>query len=527
MHFLSHFTLEPRAPQRREVFLPRVLRALLRLLILLAALLTIATLWARETYGYITIEEILFHLVMPLQGTARDLTYSLLRWVFLPFAALSALIFAALLLPRHRVLFARLGSLRIPLLPLRLPLPLMAVGLVLWGMVFYPIADRFLAISEFVRGRLRDSTLIEERYVDPSSTALTFPEKKRNLITLYLESAETTSQDVASGGKMPVNYIPELTRLAQENVSFSQNARIAGATVAPACGWTVSALVAQTAGLPLKLYHPDPDANNMGMDLVRFLPGATTLGDLLEAQGYRNVFLAGSDFDFAGRRQYYIQHGHYDIYDYYTAIEDGWIDEDYYYGWGFEDQKLYGFAKGLLQELSASDQPFHFSLLTVDTHFPGFLCPLCPEDDGNIYGRTIRCASKQAWDFVAWCKQQPFYENTTIVVTGDHASMIGGFYDQSTQESYDVQLGSTERLVYNAFINAAATPVQEKDRRFTTLDFFPTVVASLGATIEGDRLGLGTNLFSARQTLSEEMGYEALFSELAAKSTFYDRHLLR
>ena len=69
-------------------------------------------------------------------------------------------------------------------------------------------------------------------------------------------------------------------------------------------------------------------------------------------------------------------------------------------------------------------------------------------------------------------------------------------------------------------------PVSEKNRRFTTLDYFPTTLASLGVTMEGDRLALGTNLFSAEPTLSERYGYEALFSELDKKSIFYNQQLL-
>ena len=72
-----------------------------------------------------------------------------------------------------------------------------------------------------------------------------------------------------------------------------------------------------------------------------------------------------------------------------------------------------------------------------------------------------------------------------------------------------------------------AEPVKTQNRKFTTLDFFPTVMAAMGCEIEGNRLGLGTNLFSSEQTLSEEMGYEAFFAELNRKSLFYDSKLLR
>jgi phosphoglycerol transferase len=58
------------------------------------------------------------------------------------------------------------------------------------------------------------------------------------------------------------------------------------------------------------------------------------------------------------------------------------------------------------------------------------------------------------------------------------------------------------------------------------MDFFPTILASIGVSIEGDRLGLGTNLFSERKTLLEEYGYNYLYQELRKKSNFYNQELL-
>ena len=33
-------------------------------------------------------------------------------------------------------------------------------------------------------------------------------------------------------------------------------------------------------------------------------------------------------------------HGGYEVKDYITALDEGWIPEDYYEWWGFEDEKL-------------------------------------------------------------------------------------------------------------------------------------------------------------------------------------------
>jgi phosphoglycerol transferase len=43
---------------------------------------------------------------------------------------------------------------------------------------------------------------------------------------------------------------------------------------------------------------------------------------------------------------------------------------------------------------------------------------------------------------------------------------------------------------------------------------FPTTLSAMGATIKGDRLGLGTDLFSSTPTLCEELGVEEYKKQL-------------
>ena len=79
------------------------------------------------------------------------------------------------------------------------------------------------------------------------------------------------------------------------------------------------------------------------------------------------------------------------------------------------------------------------------------------------------------------------------------------------------------RTVYNVIINSPIQPQQEKNRSFTTMDMFPTTKNINGATIEGDRLGLGTNLFSGEQTLAEKLTFDQLNDDLSQKSKFFEK----
>ena len=46
----------------------------------------------------------------------------------------------------------------------------------------------------------------------------------------------------------------------------------------------------------------------------------------------------------------------------------------------------------------------------------------------------------------------------------------------------------------------------------------------MGFTIQGDRLGLGTNLFSWEPTLEEQYGRQWLDDQLQKTSIFYEEH---
>ena len=78
-----------------------------------------------------------------------------------------------------------------------------------------------------------------------------------------------------------------------------------------------------------------------------------------------------------------------------------------------------------------------------------------------------------------------------------------------------------QRKVYTAYVNADASAGSER-REFSTFDNFPTTLAALGVDIEGNRLGLGTNLFSNEQTLTEIYGIEKENQELSKNSEFLD-----
>ncbi len=471
--------------------------AALALLVGIAVWLAAMAAWEARNWSDLKMEEIAYQLTT-LGGVGNNMVEEYLLSCVAPGVAAALAAGVLLLRRRVRASLVRVGT-------------VCAAG-VIAGLLAY--GWTLLDVGGYLVDVNTESDYIEQNYADPGTAALTFPEQKRNLVYIWLESVESTYTDAGHGGAFDRDVIPELTRLAEEHVSFTgPEGGVNGGRSMAGATWTAGALFAQTSGLPLKIPIADSGMDNQ----ETFFPGVTNLGDLLAEQGYRQALLIGSDASFGGRRLYFTQHGNYAIWDYNYSRETGQIPEDYRVWWGYEDEKLFQFAREHLKELAASGQPFNLSLLTVDTHFTdGYVCRLCSDEFGaDQYSNVMACSSRQVADFVAWIQAQPFYENTTIVLCGDHITMDADYCEKVS--------GSYPRRVYTAIINPAAE-VQgpARYREYTTFDLFPTTLAALGVEIKGERLGLGTNLFSGKETLLERDGFERMNAELKRQSAFVD-----
>jgi len=465
--------------------------------------------WFVNVYGRIGFDSILYTLTADLGGVEPELLIKYLLQALLPALVSTALvIFLLFFCPRRKN-----GRYHKP------PPGKGAAALcVLLITVLFTAAAIDCGLTDYIIDLYSDTPLYETYYADPEQVRITFPEKKRNLVYIMLESMETTYLSEDQGGAMEENLIPELYALAEGNICFSDSKlKVGGFHTTSGATWTIGSMVAQTAGIPLKT--PTEDVNKYGSSGEEFLPGVTTLTDILHEQGYYQALMVGSDVRFGGREAYYSQHGMDEILDLYTARRDGIIPKDYFVWWGMEDLYLFEYAKQKLTEISAKEQPFAFTMLTVDTHHVGgYQCELCTESaSGETYDQSISCSSRQVAAFVDWLKTQPFYENTTVIIVGDHESMDNGYFQRTVDDDH-------QRMMYNCFINSAVTTRRVRNRQWTAMDLFPTTLASLGVTIDGDRLGLGTNLFSTQITLCEKYGFEVFNDELAKASDYYEEN---
>ena len=256
-----------------------------------------------------------------------------------------------------------------------------------------------------------------------------------------MENTYTTKKE---GGKQKQNLIPNLTKLSNEYISFSNTTKQGGALQINGTAWTAAAMVGHTSGLPLKINI----SSNGIIDLNNFFPNTKTLGDILKENGYNNYLLLGSDSTYGCRKHYFTQHGDYEIYDLTTAIKEKEMTEDDIVWWGFDDTDLYNYAKKQLTEISKQEEPFNYTLLTVDTHFEdGYLADDCKKEYKDQYSNVIKCADNKIYKFVKWIQNQDFYKNTTIIIVGDHLSMDTDYFN-NCEKDYN-------RTIYNVIINSS------------------------------------------------------------------------
>ncbi len=462
--------------------------------------------WMTGNFGYCTVEQTIFHLVLP-TSTEVQQTFALSFLIRVVLFSLAAALLACFVLARTPLAHPS-GKWRLAAL---------SAGFVFLGVFVLSGAFRgydYLWTWFFPDPDAPD--FYRERYVPVSPADVDMP-LRRNLVVLTLESMEAAFGDTRV---MPVNLMPELAALRERHQSVRDSVQVYGT------GWTVAALVAMQCGIPLRA-----EAGN-GMDASRdFLPGATSLTDILAAHGYRQRFLQSAALSFAGKDVFFATHGlkREELIDTpaMLARNPGDGTPENLHEWGLYDRFVYARAKEELNGLAARGEPFALFMLTVDTHHHhGYPDPTCPhdlsgsalEEESRDMAGAVLHADHAAAEFVKWIQAQPFAGNTTILVLNDHLLMES---DLTPYLSERPEL----RRNFNVLINPAR-PLPDAERRMSHFDWAPTLLESMGAALPEGKMGFGVSLYAGLPTLVEEMGKDELEAKLTPFSPFYLSELM-
>ena len=372
-----------------------------------------------------------------------------------------------------------------------------------------------IGFFDYISNLTKSSSIIEENYVDPKDVKIEFSEK-RNLVFILVESLETTMFTKDQGGYWDYELIPELYDLLEDkdSVVFYDKNKAQTINMIEGSSWTTASIVSNLSGTPLKV-----NFKNKIYDSNSFMNGTYALGDLLKENGYHNELISAARTSFGGLKEYFSSHGDYSIIDESSLADYNLTISKKDYGkWGFNDHYLFETAKKRIDILAKKDKPFNMQLVTIDTHFiDGFVGDYSVDKYKRQYENAYATESKLIYDFVNWLKSKDYYKNTTIVIAGDHLTMQNDFFKGKNVK---------DRYVYNCFINPRNKPVKSSGRSITSLDNYPTMVYAIGGNIKGDRLGLGTNLFSSNKSLPEKYGIDKFSKEIKKSSTFYNNKIL-
>lgn len=358
-----------------------------------------------------------------------------------------------------------------------LPLTLMVITFVL-------LANK-LAIWSPLKNR-DDIKFFDTHFAAPE--AILAPREKLNLVLIYVESLENAFSDFTIMGEDLLAPLNETLKDAHYFENFEQ---------ASGTGWTIGGLVSSQCGIPLKPITSF-DGNDQGERLMFFLPGATCLGDVLQKNGYNNVFLGGASLRFAGKGKFLAQHGYKQLFG-----KEDWarLGEKNFNGWGLYDDQLLDRAKSKLDELVQAKEPFNLTLLTVDTHAPdGFYSPTCHQRGASDFKGIVRCTSSLVADFVSYIKRKGYLKNTAVVVLGDHLAMKNAVYEDLEKFAH--------RTIYNKFL--IPHPLEKNRETIHHFSIFPTILYSLGFRFKHNRLALGASGFGELDPNYEILNYHRL-----------------
>ena len=188
--------------------------------------------WFSYYYGALTIDEIIFHLISPLEGVNKSIALSYIKLSLIPTIVISLLLLSLFIINNHffkdNKLYIRINFFKIKMRIRYYRIITLTMVLVCLSFLLYKSINS-LNIKEYIKNQKDISTFIEDNYIDPKEVNLNFPDNKRNLIYIFVESYESTYFSKKLGGYDSLNYMEPITELTKNNIHFSNNDSFGGA----------------------------------------------------------------------------------------------------------------------------------------------------------------------------------------------------------------------------------------------------------------------------------------------------------
>ena len=240
-------------------------------------------------------------------------------------------------------------------------------------------------------------------YADTSheSTPLIRKGTKPNVIFIMWESFTKKATEIKRNG---IDITPCFNRLKTEGLYFSD--------IYATGDRTDKGIVAILSGYPAQAVT----------SIVKIPAKASKLPMIpvsLNANGYRSLFYYGGEPEFANMKAY-LSGGNFDQY---TTISD-FSKQEQNSKWGAHDGVV---MQRVFDGVNASSQPFFCHWMTLSSHEP-FETPvntvITGNDDESMFLNSLHYTDSVVNVFVQKCKQQPWWDNTILMIVADHGHRL-------------------------------------------------------------------------------------------------------
>lgn len=240
----------------------------------------------------------------------------------------------------------------------------------------------------------------------------------------------------------------------------------------------------------------------LGRGAVFFTHGTneyTASPEILKEHGYYSAVLHANNKSFWNRDIMYQSLG----YDHFFEINDYLIDDKNSIGWGLKDKE---FFQQSVSHLKALPEPYYAKFITLTNHFPFEL----GEEDKmineytsnsrtlNRYFPTVRYMDEALKEFVQRLKDEGIYENSIIILYGDHYGISENHNKAMAQFLGKDEITPLDSIQLQRVPLIIHIPGHEGKTISTTsgqIDLKPTILHLLGIDTHHD-VHFGADLFS-------------------------------
>ncbi|WP_228409598.1 LTA synthase family protein [Radiobacillus deserti] len=249
--------------------------------------------------------------------------------------------------------------------------------------------------------------------------------------------------------------------------------------------------------------------------------------EILNQQGYYSSVFHANNKSFWNRNIMYDALGYKKFFD-ETAYQ---ITEENSVGWGLKDKSFFTQSIKYLQELP---KPFYTKFITLTNHHPYELgeedASIEPYDSEsttlNHYFQTVRYTDEAIEQFFEQLKQSGLYDNSVIVLMGDHYG-ISEYENKALGQYLGKEITAYDHLQLQRvpfFIHIPGEEGKVMSELAGQIDVKPTLLHLLGIDTSND-IGFGTDLFAddRKEFITFRDGSFISDDYAYTKETCYDR----